>query len=79
MDHGGHCDCELLALAFGVSPGAISFDYCHRVLQKHWRITCRHGSHHAEPVSGTGERWRDIGPIDPVKAILISNEPTGDE
>jgi len=24
--HGGHCDCELLAQAFGIDPRAISFD-----------------------------------------------------
>ena len=77
--HGGHCDCELLARALGIDPRAISFDYCTRVLQKRWRMTCRHGCLEAvTAASGSGERWHDIGPVDAVKAILISNDPTVD-
>ena len=56
-----------------------SFDYCTRVLQKRWRMTCRHGCLEAvTAASGSGERWHDIGPVDAVKAILISNDPTVD-
>jgi hypothetical protein len=77
--HGGHCDCEILAQALGIDPRAISFDYCTRVLQRRWHMTCRHGSPEAVPTAaGTGERWHDIGPVDAVKAILISNDPTED-
>ncbi len=78
--HGGHCDCELLAQAFGIDPRAISFDYCTRVLQRNWHMDCRHGCAEAMPAaSGSGERWHDIGPVDAVKAILISNDPTEDQ
>jgi hypothetical protein len=41
---------------------------------KRWRITCNHGCGNAPPPGGSTERWRDIGPMDSVKAILVSNE-----
>lgn len=69
------CSCQLLALAVGVDPRALSFGYCCRVLQKHWHMTCTHG----EPMrgleaTGLGERWRYTGRIDPALAILMSND-----
>lgn len=74
-DHGEECSCKLLAQALGFNPRSITFDYCHRVLHKHWRMTCRHGQLSPSP-SGTrlSEHWRDVGPLDPVKGILISND-----
>jgi hypothetical protein len=73
IEHGDRCDCALLAQATHLDPRALSFDYCQRVLHLHWRMTCRHGRPPAPSAAGPGERWRDIGPVDPVKAILISN------
>ena len=75
IDHGEQCSCKLLAQALGLDPRALSFEYCQRVLHKHWRMTCRHGqSASARVATGLGERWRDVGTVDPVKAILISND-----
>ncbi len=79
IEHGEQCSCKLLALATGLDPRALSFEYCQRVLQKRWRMTCCHGRPASEPASGgPSERWRDVGPIDSVKAILLSNEPGQD-
>ena len=72
IEHGDHCDCALLAQALHLDPRTVSFDYCQRVLHLHWRMTCRHGAPPA-PAVPASERWRDIGSVDPVKAILISN------
>ena len=77
-EHGTQCSCKLLAQAVGVDPHALSFGYCYRVLQKRWHMTCTHG----EPASavmatGLGELWRHVGRIDPVLAILMSNDPLG--
>lgn len=72
FDHGEQCSCLVLAAAVGANPKSISFDYCHSVLQKHWAVRCRHGQHPpVEPAVLGGERWRDIGKIDPVKVLLI--------
>lgn len=78
IEHGGRCDCELLAGATHVGPSVISFDYCRRVLQVHWRMTCRHGGPQAKERSLETQRWRDLGPTDGVKAILISNSTSGE-
>lgn len=77
IEHGGRCDCELLAQAMRIDPSAISFEYCRNVLQKRWRMTCRHGHPESTPAAAwASEHWRDIGQLDPVKAILISNDAT---
>lgn len=76
IEHGERCDCVLLARALHLDPASISFEYCQRVLRKHWRMTCRHGAPNPAPSAvGTAQRWREVGPVDAVKAILISNEP----
>ncbi len=41
---------------------------------KHWRLECNHGCQHEEPEVKNSERWRGLGPIDPIKAILMKNE-----
>ena len=75
IEHGERCDCVLLAQALRVNPSSISFEYCQRVLHKNWRMNCRHGSPPAPlPAISPADRWRDIGPIDSVKAVLISNQ-----
>lgn len=75
-EHGTQCSCKLLAQAVGVDPHALSFGYCYRVLQKRWQITCTHGDLASAPVAiGLGERWSHVGGIDPVRAILMSNDP----
>ena len=51
----------------------VSFAFCQRVLQGHWRMTCRHGRPESEPVAGADERMKDVGPVDPVKAVLMVN------
>lgn len=74
IEHGEVCSCKVLAQACGIDPNLLTFDYCHRVLHKHWRMTCRHGQPESVPVqTGLSAHWRDVGPIDPIKAILISN------
>jgi hypothetical protein len=44
------------------------------VLQKHWRLTCRHGEIlETGKEKKTSEKWRNFGEMDAVKAILIRN------
>jgi hypothetical protein len=64
-----------LAAALGCDPSTISFDFCLRVLQRHWRMNCRHGSVEDAPRRSSAHRWKDAGPVDAVKAVLISNTP----
>lgn len=79
IQHGDHCECTLLARTLNIDPAAISFSFCQRVLQKHWRMTCRHGSQGETPrLVPAVERWRELGEVDAVKAILISNDPSQD-
>ena len=71
FDHGEHCDCVILAAAVGARPESISCHYCRDVLQKHWRIACRHGEHAPSGIPKVSERWRNVGEIDSLKAILV--------
>jgi len=73
-DHGNRCGCRLLAEAIGCGPKTIRFDYCKTVLMKHWVIDCNHGCLNAPSEAGRSAKWHDVGPIDPIKAILIKNE-----
>jgi len=73
IEHGGHCDCELLARALGLDPCALSFEYCQRVLHRHWRMTCRHGAAEAPRRNATADEWHELEAVDPVQAILLSN------
>ena len=41
---------------------------------KHWIIECNHGCLHGVPKAKSSEKWHEVGPIDPIKAILIKNE-----
>lgn len=73
-EHGDRCSCRRLAEAMGVEPGAITFNYCRTVLMKHWGIECNHGCRQGLAIAGGSDKWHDLGPMDPVKAILIKNE-----
>lgn len=35
---------------------------------------CNHGCLDEPPVVNSSEKWHDVGPIDPVKAIIFKNE-----
>lgn len=72
-DHGNRCYCRLLADVIGCHPKAVCFTYCQAVLMKHWTMECNHGCHDAIVETGSSGKWHDIGPIDPVAAILIRN------
>lgn len=72
--HGNLCACRALAEAMGCDPKTIRFEYCRAVLMKHWHLECNHGCQKEEPEVKAGEKWHDVGPIDPIKAILIKNE-----
>jgi len=41
---------------------------------KHWRLECNHGCQHGVAQAKNSDKWRGIGPIDPIKVILIKNE-----
>ncbi len=71
--HGDRCSCRLLAEAVGCDPKAVRFSYCQKVLMKRWVIECNHGCCHAAPASGSSDRWHEVGPMDPIKALLIKN------
>mgnify|MGYP001616803636 CR=1 FL=1 len=74
VPHGTHCECLVLAAAIGARPDSIPFDYCLNVLRKHWRMTCRHGEIlETRKEKEASEKWRNLGEMDAVKAILISN------
>lgn len=73
-EHGNRCSCRLLAEAVGIEPGTITFHYCQTVLMKRWVIECNHGCRQGLATAGGSGKWHDLGPMDPVKAILIMNE-----
>lgn len=73
-EHGNQCSCRLLADAIGGNTKTIRFAYCQAVLMKHWDIECNHGCHDEIVESNRSSQWHAIGPIDPIKAILIKNE-----
>lgn len=74
LKHGNRCVCRLLAEAVGLKSEAIGYLYCREVLRKHWTLECNHGCLDEPPVVNSSEKWHDVGPIDPVKAILVKNE-----
>ena len=75
IEHGDRCDCSLLARAMKMSPRAISFAFCHQVLQKRWRMTCLHGCPPTPAAAPDVQPWKDLDGVDAVQAILISNKP----
>lgn len=74
IPHGTLCSCKLLAEALQMDPRKLTYEYCRTVLQKHWRMTCRHGEvlPTDEPACLT-EKWKDIGAMTPLSAILLKN------
>jgi hypothetical protein len=73
VDHGDLCDCMALALAVGASPAAVDFNYCHHVLQKHWRLKCNHGCR--GPSARVTPKLPALDPADPLQAVLLANAP----
>ena len=74
IPHGTQCLCLLLAAAVSPEGEPPRFGYCLHVLQKRWRMTCRHGEvGPPETPSKGSEKWRDLGKMDGVKAILVKN------
>lgn len=74
LRHGARCDCRLLAAATHSHPEAIPFSYCTNVLQKRYVMTCMHGEPRKSPdPAPRREAWTDLGPVDAVKAILVTN------
>jgi hypothetical protein len=72
--HGAGCECLKLMALVGGDRRSMRFGFCVRVLQKHWRLSCRHGEPDSAPAdTRSGERWHDLGDIDAVKAILLRN------
>ena len=74
VGHGPQCDCLLLSAATQSCADAVTFSYCRHVLQKRYSMTCMHG--HIAPRQGAvkaPEKWHDLGAIDAVKAILLTN------
>lgn len=74
VDHGNRCSCRLLAEAVGCSPKTVRYAYCHAVLMKRWIVECNHGCCDEAVITERDDKWHDLGPMDPVKAILIMNE-----
>lgn len=71
-EHGNRCTCRMLAMAIGCNPKTLTYNYCRTVLQKRWFVECNHGCCN-EQETASREAWHDLGPIDPIKAILIVN------
>lgn len=74
VDHGNRCSCRLLAEAVGCNPKAVRYAYCRAVLMRRWIVECNHGCWDEAAGTRPDDKWHDLGPIDPVKAILIMNE-----
>lgn len=72
--HGSHCACKLLAAAVGCDHKVISFRFCRNFLMQRWVVECNHGCQDVPPFEQKSGHWRDVGPIDPVKAILVKND-----
>lgn len=74
IPHGTHCECIALAAALGLPPGAISFAFCARMLQRRWSMECRHGLvEHDDEQPSSYEKWKDQGDMTQVLAILVKN------
>ncbi len=58
----------------GCDSKVIRFEYCKTVLMEHLRLECNHGFQHGVAQVKNSDKWRDAGPIDPIKAILMKNE-----
>lgn len=71
--HGNRCSCRLLANVIDCDSWAIRFTCCHAVLMKRWVMECTYGSHNEIVESVRSAKWHDIGPINPISAILIRN------
>jgi hypothetical protein len=71
--HGSRCSCRALAAALHCKPETISLSFCEGVLKKHWTLECDHYCRFPPEPPDAGQRWRDVGTIDPVKAVLIVN------
>lgn len=72
--HGTRCNCKLLAEALHMDPRNLTYEFCRTVLQKHWKMTCRHGE--ILPVDeqrAFAEKWKDIGAMTPLNAMLVKN------
>ena len=79
IEHGEQCDCKALAAAVGMDPRALSYRYCHDGLRKRWRLVCHHGEAAGSAAPpGVGAHWLGVGPVDPIKAILMSNDQRDD-
>jgi hypothetical protein len=73
-EHGNRCSCRLLAEAVGCNPKTIRFTFCQAVLMKHWVVECNHGCPDAPGESQRSVSLHGVGPINPIKAILIKNK-----
>ena len=74
IPHGTRCSCKLLAEALHMDPRKLTYEFCRTVLQKHWRMTCRHGEIlPADEQVSSAEKWKDIGAMTPLNAILVKN------
>lgn len=51
----------------------MTFSYCRHILQKRYAMTCMHGELRHRPQAMVRETWHDLGEIDAVKAILLTN------
>jgi hypothetical protein len=71
--HGSRCSCRALAAALHCRPETISLSFCEGVLKKHWTLECDHYCPLAPPMPDTSAKWRELGALDAVKAILIGN------
>lgn len=71
MTHGEQCSCRLLAQALGRDPEAISFGYCSRVLQRHWRMTCHHKRRYVDDSTGGGSQARDWAAV-VASAVMVT-------
>ena len=69
--HGSHCTCKMLADAIGAEPSAADYDYCRRVLQKHWRMVCDHLPQVERPRTTPTLPPHDLH--DPLQALLLHN------
>lgn len=71
--HGEKCVCRILAAAVGCPEEAVNYHYCARILRKRWIVECDHRCAGVSVTAIDVARWHELGPLDPVKRIILGN------
>lgn len=73
-EHGDRCTCRMLAAAVGCNPKTLTYNYCRTIAAKTLVCGVQSDCCNEQKTVAPHDAWHDLGPIDPIKAILIINE-----